>query len=382
MVGEILAQETLYYWRVRAANVCGFGDFSTVASFTTQNVADVLLVDDDWDYYGDFQADYTAALDALPLTPHFYDVTYDVWDVYAVMQQQEPDYSTLALYDKVVWWTGREEIYSGPTDLSEGELEKWFDRRGGCLLVTSADYVLNRGEISDFMQQRLGVASVVEDTEQGAVTGVGSAFSPLGPDPITLKNINPDYSDTVTPDGTAELAFAGDIGDAGIDKDGGHYRTAFTGFGMERLFSPSDLEDALKVFFEWCDGLPDVDGDSDGVLNGVDCAPGDPEAWGAPSAVTDLVVGKDAAFEFTWSQPVSGGGAVYDLLRSDDHSDFWNADCVASGIEEAAVPAGWDTAVPPPGELLFYLVRTHGECGTSTLGYHPDGAAKHGTACK
>ena len=44
----------------------------------------MLLVDDDYDYYGDFQADYTSAMDALG-------IGYDVWDVYGVMAQNEPD---------------------------------------------------------------------------------------------------------------------------------------------------------------------------------------------------------------------------------------------------------------------------------------------------
>jgi hypothetical protein len=370
-VGEILEQLTEYHWRVRAANVCGFGAFSSVASFTTQKNAQVLLVDDDWDYWGDFQSDYTDAMDTIG-------VTYAVWDVYAVMQQEEPDYLTLAQYDKVIWWTGNEDNYAGPDDITEPELVKWFERHGGCLFVTSADYILVRG-YSDFIEQELGVGSYTEDTEQGEVTGQGSVFGSLGT--ITLKNVNPDYSDTISPGGTAELAFSGDIGDAGVNKDGGFYRTAFMGYGAERLFSSSDLENVLSTFLGWCDGLPDVDGDSDGVLNGADCAPGDAEAWTAPSPVSDLRLGKGGTYEFAWSQPVSGGGAIYDLLRSTDSADFWNAECVAGGIEALGVPAGWDID-PLPGEFFSYVVRARGDCGTSTLGDGPAGAPRHGTACK
>jgi hypothetical protein len=294
------------------------------------------------------------------------------------MQQQEPSYSDLSLYDKVIWWSGNEENYAGPEDLSEQELVKWFERRSGCLFMTSSDYLLVRG-YSDFIQQQLGVASYTEDTEMGEVTGQGTVFGALGT--ITLKNINPDYSDVISPDGTAELAFSGDMGDAGVNKDGGFYRTAFTGYGLERLFTSSDLENTLSTFLGWCDGLPGVDGDSDGVLNGEDCAPGDADAWTAPSPVADLRLSKRMTYEFSWSQPVSGGGAVYDLLRSTDYTDWWNATCVASSVAQPAVPDGWDSD-PLPGETFFYLVRAHGECGTSMLGNNLDGTPRHGTACK
>jgi hypothetical protein len=212
----------------------------------------------------------------------------------------------------------------------------------------------------------------------GEVTGQGTVFGALGT--ITLKNVNPDYSDSLTPDGSAELAFSGDMGDAGVNKDGGFYRTAFTGFGLERLFSPSDLENTLGAFLGWCDTLPDVDGDADGVINGDDCAPGNAEAWTAPSPVADLRLGKGTIYEFDWSQPVSGGGAVYDLLRSTDVADWWNATCVAADLEQPGVAAGWEID-PLPGELFFYQVRARGECGTSTLGDNLDGSPRHGTAC-
>jgi hypothetical protein len=331
----------------------------------------VLLVDDDYDYWGDFQDKYTDALTNLG-------VSYDVWDVYAVMQQEEPGYSDLALYETVIWWTGKEEDYAGPEELSEEALVKWFERRSGCLLITSSDYLLVRG-YSAFMQQQLGLASFTEDTEQGEVTGQGTVFGGLGT--VILKNTNPDYSDSISPDVTAELAFSGDVGDAGINKDGEFYRTAFMGYGMERMFSSTDLENSLSAFLGWCDGLPGLDGDADGVLNGEDCAPGDADAWTAPSPITDLRLSRGGEFEFSWSQPVSGSGSVYDLLRSTDDSDWWNATCVATDLRDTAVPIGWDSD-PAPGELSFYLVRARGECGTSMLGTGSDGSPRQGTACE
>jgi hypothetical protein len=377
-VEQILAQGVTYHWRVRARNACGFGAFSPTWSFTTRNVPPVLLVDDDWDYWGDFQADYVAAMNALPQSPYFYPVTYDIWDVYAVKQQQEPDYATLALYEKVIWWSGREDFYPGPDDFSELELQRWFDRKGGCFFLSSSDYVFARGGVDDFMRQRLGVASVVEDTGKSQVTGQGTVFGTLGT--ITLKNLSSDYSDSVSPDATAELAFSGNNGNAGVDRNGAHYRTAFLGFGAERLFRNTDLQKTLLKFLQWCDGLATVDGDGDGVANGVDCVPGDASTWSAPAPVNDLRLAKGVT-GFDWNTPTSGGNAVYDLLRSARASDFWNATCVAAGRTESSVPAAWD-ADPAPGEIRFYLVRARSACGTAPMGSSSNGTPRQGTACE
>jgi hypothetical protein len=228
------------------------------------------------------------------------------------------------------------------------------------------------------MKQRLGVATVVEDTGQGQVTGVGSAFSGLGT--VNLKNLSSDYSDSISPSATAELAFTGNLGNAGVDKNGSYYRSAFAGFGLERLFSAGDRERSLLKFLQWCDGLTGVDGDGDGVANGADCVPGDASVWTTPSPVTDLALSKGTT-GFQWSQPVSGGGAVYDVLRSGAAGDFWNATCVASGIPQTSVPAAWDLN-PRPGEILFYLVRARGACGTAPMGVGYNGTLRQGTACK
>jgi serine protease AprX len=377
-VGQILAEATPYFWRVRARNVCGVGAFSSTSSFTTRNVPDVLLVDDDWDYYGDFQTTYQSVLNALPLSPYFYPVTYDVWDVYGVMLQKEPDYSALALYKKVVWWSGNEDFYAGPSLFSELELPKYLDRRGGCLLVSSADYVFARGSVTDFMRERLGVASVVEDTGQGQVTGQGTVFGALGT--VGLKNLTDDYSDSISPAATAELAYAGNLGNAGVDRNGAHYRTAYVGFGLERLFTAADREKSLLKFLQWCDGLASVDGDGDGVANGTDCVPGDASVWTAPSPVSNLTLSKGTT-GFQWSQPPSGGGAVYDVLRSNAAADFWNATCVASGTSQTTVPAASDVN-PQPGQTFFYLVRARSACGTAPMGTGYNGTLRQGTACK
>jgi hypothetical protein len=240
--------------------------------------------------------------------------------------------------------------------------------------MSSADYVLN-SDFSSFIQDRLGVGAVVEDTGMGMVTGEGTVYGGLGP--YSLSSLNPDYRDSLTPDGTAELAFSGDLGDAGVAKDGGAYRTSFLGFGVESVGTAAKPA-ILGAFLTWCAGLPDVDGDADGWLNGVDCAPADPDTWSAPAPITDLMLGKGPV-GFSWGQPVSGSGAVYDVLRSTDPTDFYNAACVATGVAQTSSPD--DGEVPEPGEMLFYLVGASNACGLSTLGDNLDGSPRYGTAC-
>jgi subtilisin family serine protease len=366
MPAHFLDQSSVYYWRVRAANRCGYGAFSPAASFTTAQLADVLLVDDDYDL-PDEQAAYTNALDALG-------VSYDVYDVWNDHLFDEPEPDLLALYDRVIWFSGREEVYAGPNDESEGHLAAWLDR-GRCLLLSSADYVLVQEGITEFMQQRLGVGSVVEDTGMTTVTGAGTVFGGLPT--YGLQNINPDYRDSISPDTGVELAFSGDLGDAGVTKDGGWFRSGFLGFGVEST-AAAERRAILATFLSWCDGLPAVDGDGDGVTNDADCAPGDATTWTAPAPITDFVLGKGAV-GFAWTEPVSGGGSVYDVLRSGDVESWYDATCVAAGaVTTSAAP---DTEEPLPGEIFYYLVGASSPCGRSSLGTFLDGTPRHGTAC-
>ena len=82
--------------------------------------------------------------------------------------------------------------------------------------------------------------------------------------------------------------------------------------------------------------------------------------------MTDLALSKDA-IGFHWSQPVGGGGAVYDLLRSGNPADFWNATCVVSGLPETSVPSSWDA--DPARRNRDLLPRQ----GPQRLRHGPDG---------
>ena len=67
--------------------------------------------------------------------------------------------------------------------------------------------------------------------------------------------------------------------------------------------------------------------------------------------------------DFAESQPVSGSGAVYDLLRSLEPTEYYNSTCVAVGRTDTAAPA--DPVDPAPGakqgaaELVLFIDQDH-----------------------
>jgi hypothetical protein len=249
-----LATNTEHYWRVGASNACGDGLFSTVFSFTTQDVPTVLLVDDD-DNSPDVRTFYTETLDQLG-------VWHDVWNTNNT--DNEPSAAELAPYRVVIWFTGEEYGgASGPGGTGESALADWLDN-GGCLFISSQDYYYDRG-LTSFMSTYLGVQSATSDVSQTSVTGSGSVFGGMGPYGLSYPFTN--WSDIINPrDGQAEAAFIGNQGNAAVDQDGGAYRTTFWGFPLEAIPSVDDRADLLQVLFDWCGGLlpdcpPDLDGD-------------------------------------------------------------------------------------------------------------------------
>lgn len=232
-----------YFWRVMATNTCGDGGVSAIFSFTTIDIPPILLVDDD-DNSPDVQPTYTGDLDALVGAGG-----YDIWDT--GNSDNEPDATTLSAYQAVIWFTGEEfGGFAGPGSAGEASLSTWLNG-GGCLLISSQDYYYDRG-LTAFMQGYLGVASATSDVGQDIVTGAGSVFNGLGPYNLSYPFTN--YSDIVNPDGTAELAFSGDAGNAAVDKIGGNYLTTFLGFPLEAIPSANDRLAVLTSFLGQCTG--------------------------------------------------------------------------------------------------------------------------------
>jgi len=120
------------------------------------------------------------------------------------------------------------------------------------------------------------------------------------------------------------------------------------------------------------------DSDSDGVGNGCDCAPGNPEAWDLPGdasgpTLTHAPPGTGGTTTLVWSAPATGGlaaGMTYDVLRSAAASDFVGAGvCLES---DGADLQAADPEAPAPGAILFYVVRAQNACGAGVS--HRDGA--------
>jgi V8-like Glu-specific endopeptidase len=240
--GTALAHFTTHYWRVRANSPCGSSDYSTAFSFTTGTTPPILLVDDD-DNNPDVRSYYTAALDGLSLQ-------YDIWNT--ANSDNEPSPAQLAPYQTIIWFTGDEfGGFCGPSAASEAALSQWLDA-GGCLFICSQDYRYDRG-FTNFMDTRLGVATITNDVSQTSVTGLGSVFTGYGP--YTLSYPFTNFSDRMVADADAELSFNGNQQGAAVNKDGGTWRTSFWGFPLEAVNDANARRDLIARILDWCSDL-------------------------------------------------------------------------------------------------------------------------------
>lgn len=206
--------------------------------------ARILLVDDD-DNTPDVRGAYTTAFDVLGQS-------YDVWDTGS--SDNEPDASILAAYEIVIWMTGDHTGgFAGPGPAAETSLAAYLDG-GGCLLVSSQDYLWDRGGATHdvptgLMASYLGLLSGASDVGQSTVTGI-DLFDGQGPHNLSFPYGN--FTDRLTPDATASVAWSGDAGDVAVLKATSVYGTSFWGFGLEALPTAAAREEAVAGFLVFC----------------------------------------------------------------------------------------------------------------------------------
>ena len=241
---------TSYHFRVRSDNVCGTGTNSAVFSFTTSDVPPILLVDDD-DGTPDVRTAWTDALDTLG-------ADYDIWETGA--GNLEPDLAIISLYETVLWFSGDRfdgppSGPAGPSAASETALGTWLDG-GGCLFISSQDYRYDKGTVTSFMANYLGVNNITDDNgNYTSVTGQ-NVFAGLGSYTLTFPYT--DFTDPITAGNGGLAAMLGNNGNlGGVTKDAGVYKTSLWTFGLEALPAGGRIA-TLGALIDWCGVLAEV----------------------------------------------------------------------------------------------------------------------------
>jgi hypothetical protein len=180
----------------------------------------------------------------------------------------EPNASQLALNESVIWFTGDNyAAETGPSPTMEGVLAQWLDA-GGCLFITSADYAYvqsslapdaNRADAQSsqapniFMQNYLGVSTIVDDVGQTWVNGTGTLFSGYGPYSLVMPTgYTANYSDIIIPADGASAAFLGTTNPAAVFYEHRNFKTTYWGFPFDAIPGLQDRVELLKRFLYWC----------------------------------------------------------------------------------------------------------------------------------
>jgi choice-of-anchor B domain-containing protein len=242
-VNQLLAENTLYYWRARGANVCGTGAYSAARSFLTRSLPPVLLVDDDSG--PDVRGYYTQTLAQLA-------VNYDVWTsngggLAAPTSFADPNAQILQLYDAVIWFSGEAPSgVAGPDATTETELAAYLTD-GGCLLLSSQNYYAG-GQLTAFMTSYLGLTTINANANYTAVTGLNH-FAALGNVLLNFPIAN--QADQVSIEDDAQAAFSYASGVAGVSKSTFNYFSTFWSFPAEAL-PPEARQQAIARFLAQC----------------------------------------------------------------------------------------------------------------------------------
>jgi len=139
-----------------------------------------------------------------------------------------------------MWFTGY-PYASTFTSQNEASVESYLDS-GGNFFLSSQDYLYNAG-LTSFGENYLHIGSFTNDVRQTNVTGQ-NVYSGLGP--YTLSYPFTNYSDRVSPDGQAQLAFYGNQGNAAVSYAGASFNTVFLGYPLETIESLSGRSAVLE----------------------------------------------------------------------------------------------------------------------------------------
>lgn len=245
VVGAALDPLTTYFWRVAANNPCGAGVMSAVSSFTTADIPPILLVDDD-DNGPDTRSFYETTLNNLGLA-------FDVFDTNN--SDNEPGAGQLAAYDTVIWFSGDEfGGFAGPGPAGETALADYLTN-GGCLFISSQDYFFDRGAVTPFMLDFLGLGDS-PGTDLGdyvSVTGTaGPLFDGLGPYTLDFTAVGGnDFTDNFIAAADAQLNMIGDNGN-GASVGRPEFNAVYLAYPFETM-SEADREEMLQVYLDSCD---------------------------------------------------------------------------------------------------------------------------------
>jgi choice-of-anchor B domain-containing protein len=268
-----LDPSTQYWWHIRTNNACGPSAWSGAFTFTTAAPANILLVDDD-DKDPEVLSYYEDAI-------NFAGQTFDVWDtttqgLNGTNHVDEPGPGTMSNYKMVIWFSGdakggSDQPKAGPNDSSEAALTQYLGI-GGCLLLTSEEYFSDQGGVLDTFQANiLGASSITDNANHTTVTGNG-IFSDVGSLTLDFSWGLTNASDVVNPDAVlgSQLAFTGDMGNAGISRDTSGFRSIFLGFPLEAISDQAKRREVIQKAIDFCITAPQClfcDDFEDGVLD-------------------------------------------------------------------------------------------------------------------
>jgi len=125
-----------------------------------------------------------------------------------------------------------------------------------------------------------------------------------------------------------------------------------------------------------------VDADSDGVPDGLDCAPLDAGVWAVPGEVRGLQLARGGSgTDLQWSAPAAPGAIApaYDVVRASSPGGFLAGDATCVESQDASNTTATDPTLPAAG--FYYLVRATSSCGGGTLGLTSAGAERAARSC-